>query len=158
GRGGEPLADRVVDRSGGRLELGVRRRRPGEADVLAEVDRDAAARAERAGADPDQLPGGAELVEPGPAVRAEPPRPHVALPALRGPSDPLQRGQRLAQPVGPGAGGTMGIDVLPARQEPGQLALIDRLRLVAKDREACAADPAQDLGVAPLALAAAREQ
>ena len=36
--------------------------------------------------------------------------------------DALQRHQRLAQAVGPGAGGAEGVDVLPARQEAGQLA------------------------------------
>ena len=54
----------------GPLELGVRRRRAGEADVLAEVEGDAAVvAAAGAGADPDHLAAGAELVEPGSASR-----------------------------------------------------------------------------------------
>ena len=105
GAGGEPLADRVVDLALGALQLRVGGRRAGEADVLAEVEGDAAvAAAERAGADPDHLAAGAELVEPGRRVGAEPARQHVPLPDLRRQRDALQRHQRLAQAVGPGAG------------------------------------------------------
>ena len=146
-----------MDLALGRLELRVGRRRAGEAHVLAEVERDpAAAAAERAGADPDDLAAGAELVEPGRAVGAEPARQHVALPDLRGQRDALERDQRLAQAVGAGAGRPVGVDVLPARQEAGQLARVDGLDLLAQVGEAGAAHPAQDVGVAPLALGAAR--
>ena len=98
----EALADRVVDLALGTVELRVCRRRPGEPDVLAEVEGDlAVAAAQRPGADPDELAAGAELVQPGRAVGAEPAGQHVALPGLRGQRDPLERDQRLAQPVGP---------------------------------------------------------
>ena len=134
-------------------------RRAGEADVLAEVEGDAAVvAAARAGADPDQLAAGAELVEPGRRVGAEPARQHVALPDLRGQRDALQRHQRLAQAVGAGAGGAVGVDVLPARQEAGEAVAVGGLDLAAQVGEAGAAHPAQDVGVAPLALGAARQQ
>ena len=159
GAGGEALADRVVDLAGDRLELGVGRRRPGEADVLAEVEGDAAVGApERAGPDPDHLAAGAELVEPGRRVGAEPSRQHVLLPDFRRQRHALQRHQRFAQAVGAGAGGAVGVDVLPARQEAGQLGRVGRLDLFAQPRQAGAADAAQDFGVAPLALGAAGQQ
>ena len=67
-----------------RLQPGVGRRRAGEANVLAEVEGDAAvAAAAGAGADPDQLAAGAELVEPGWRVGAEAAWQHVSLPDLR---------------------------------------------------------------------------
>ena len=159
GRGAEPLADRVVDLALGTLELRVRRRRAGEVDVLAEVERDAAGRAPSApGADPDDLAAGGQLVEPGRAVGAEPARQHVALPDLRGQRHALQRDQRLAQAIGAGAGGPVRVDVLPGGQEAGELGRIDRLGLLAQRGDARAAHPAQDVGVAPLALGSAREE
>src|SRR4029079_2195813 len=142
-----------------RLQLRVGRRRPGEADVLAEVEGDAAVvAAEGAGADPDQLAAGAELVEPALRVGAEAARQHVGLPGFRRQRDPLQRHQRLAQAVEAGAGAAEGIDVLPAREEAGELAGVGRLDLLAQAGEAGAADPAQDFGVAPLALGPPRSQ
>jgi hypothetical protein len=45
----------------------------------------------------------------------------------------------------------MSIDVLPARQEAGQLALVGRLDLLAQAGQAGAAQPPQDIGLAPLA-------
>ena len=65
------IADRVVDLARERLQLRVGRRRAGEADVLAEVEGDAAVvAAQRPGPDPDQLAAGAELVEPARRVGA----------------------------------------------------------------------------------------
>ena len=52
----------------------------------------------------------------------------------------------------------MGVDVLPAGQEAGQLAAVGGLRLGAQVGDAGAPDAAQDLGVAPLALGAAGQQ
>ena len=147
-----------MDLALGPVELRVRRRRAGEADVLAEVERDAAGAREGPGADPDQLAAGRQLVEPGRAVGAEAAREHVALPDLGGERDALERHQRLAQAVGAGAGGAVGVDVLPRGQEAGELGRVDRLGLLAQRGDAGAAHPAQDVGVAPLALAAAREQ
>ena len=157
-RAGEPLADRVVDLALGALELRVRRRRAGEADVLAEVERDPPGARQRPGADPDDLAAGGQLVEPGRAVGAEPAREHVALPDLGRQRDALQRDQRLAQAVGAGAGRAVGVDVLPGGQEAGELGRVDRLDLLAQRGDAGAAHPAQHVGVAPLALAAARKQ
>ena len=157
--GGEALADRVVGVALGPLELHVRRRRPREADVLAEVEGDAAVVAPAgAGADPDDLAAGAELVEPGRRVGAEPPRQHVLLPDLRRQHHALQRHQRLAQPVGAGAGGAVGVDVLPVGQEAGEALARGGFDLAAQVGEAGAAHAAQDVRVAPLALAAAGQQ
>ena len=143
----------------GRSSFALRRRRAGEPDVLAEVESDLAVVApEGPGADPDQLAARAELVEPGRAVGAESPGQHVALPGLRRQRDALQRDQRLAQAIGPGAGAAVGVDVLPARQEAGELALVGRLDLLAQPGEAGAAQPAQDVGLAPLARGAAGEE
>src|SRR5207244_13614314 len=83
---------------------------------------------------------------------------HVALRDLWGERDPLERDQRLAEAIGAGACRPVGVDVLPARQESGELALIDRLGLVAQVGEARPPHAAQDLGVAPLALGAAGEE
>ncbi len=114
--GGEALADRVVDLALGALQLGVGGRGAGEADVLAEVEGDAAvAAAQCTSADPDHLAAGAELIEPGGGVGAEAARQHVSLPDLRGEGEALERDQRLAQAVGPGSCGAVGVDVLPAR-------------------------------------------
>ncbi len=159
GPGGEALADRVVGLALGALQLRVGGRRAGEADVLAEVEGDAAvAAAAGAGADPDHLAAGAELVEPGGRVGAEPARQHVPLPDLGGQGDALQRHQRLAQAVRAGAGGAVGVDVLPAGQEAGELGAVGGLDLAAQAGEAGAADAAQGVGVAPLALGPARQQ
>jgi hypothetical protein len=102
----EPLADPVVDLALRRLDLDVGRRRTREPHVLPEIQRDATPAAERAGADPDELAAGAELIQPGGAVGAEAARQHVALPDLRRQRDTLQRHERLAQAVGAGADGT----------------------------------------------------
>ena len=50
------------------------------------------------------------------------------------------------------------VDVLPGREEARELGLVDRLDLLAQRGDAGTADPAQDVGVTPLALAAAWEQ
>src|SRR6185295_7810560 len=81
-------------------------------------------------------------------------RQDVALPDLRRQRDPLQRQQRVAEAVGAGTGGAVGIDVLPARQEAGEAVAGGGLDFPPQVGEARAPDPAQDLGVAPLALAA----
>ena len=159
GPGLEPLADRVDDLPLRDLELAVGGRRPGEADVFAEVEGDAAVAAPEApGADPDQLAAGAELVEPVRGVGAEPPRQHVGLPHFRRQRDALQRHQRLAQAVGAGARFAERVDVLPARQEAGELGPVGRLDLFAQAGERGAPHPAEHVGVAPLPLGPARQQ
>ena len=99
-----------------------------------------------------------ELVEPRLAVGAEPARQDVALPDLGRQRDALERDERLAQAVGAGAAGPVGVDVLPAGEEAGQLALVGGLDLAPQVGEAGAAQAAQHLGVAPLALGPARQQ
>ena len=159
-RRAQALAQRLVDRLRRRLRrrsLDVRR--PDRRRVVAEVERHAArAAADRARADPDDLAGGRQLVEPGRRVGADAARQHVALPDLRGQGDPLERDERLAQPVDPGSGGGVAVDALPARQERRQRARVDGLDLLAQHGERSAPDAAQHVGVAPLALAAARTQ
>jgi hypothetical protein len=155
----EQLADRLVRLALRGLELRVAGRRPGERDVLAEVERDSAvASTQRPGADPDQLAPGAELIEPRGAVGAEAARKHVALPYLWSERDPLERHERLAKPVRPRASGAVSVDVLPACEEPRQLALVGGLDLVPQVSEARAPHATKRLGVAPLALGAAGEQ
>src|SRR5215203_3063032 len=155
----QPLANRVVDLALRSIELRVPRGRTGEPDVLAEVEGDLAVIAtERPGADPDELATRAELVQPGRAVFAQAARQDVALPGLGSQGDALQGDKGLAHPVRTGTGPPVGIDVLPARQEAGQLALVGRLDLVAQAGEAGAAQPPQDVGLAPLARATSGQQ
>ena len=87
---------------------------------LPEVERDpSVGAADRPGSDPDHLAAGAELVQPGRAVGAEPAGQHVVFPYRLGQGHALQRNQDLAQPVGsgPGAGVTaeraVAVDSLP---------------------------------------------
>ena len=58
----------------------------------------------------------------------------------------------------PGARRRMAVDALPAGQERGERALVGRLDLLAQRGQRGAAQAAQDLGVAPLALGAAGAQ
>jgi hypothetical protein len=148
----EALTDRIVDRPLGWVELGVAGGRSGEADVLAEVEsHPPVAATQRPSADPDELAAGAELIEPDRAVLAQTAREHVALPGLRCERHSLQRDQGLAQPIRAGSRPAMGVDVLPAGQEPGQLSLVRRLHLLAQPCQARPAQPAQDVRLAPLA-------
>ena len=126
---------------------------PSSAHVLAEVERHLArAAAQRPRPDPHELAGGAQHVHPRRRVGADAAREHVALPHLGGQREPLQPDQRLAQPVGPGAGGRVAVDALPVRQEARERALVGRLDLLAQRGERGAPQPPQHLGVAPLAL------
>ena len=158
--GGESFADRGVLRqigvAGGRA---AKLRRPELGQVLAEVQGDSPGAApQRTRPDPHDLTGGAELIDPRRRVGADPARQHVALPGVGGQRKPLQRHQRLAQPVDPGAGCGVAIDVLPCRQEPGQRTVVDRLDLLAEHRQRRPAQPPQHLGITPLALGSARPQ
>src|SRR5262249_12381488 len=155
----EPLADRILGLAVGAVELHVPGRWPREPDVLAEVQGDlAVASAERTGADPDQLPARAELVEPGRAVRAEAARQHVPLPCHRRERDALQWDQCLPEAVSTGATAAVGVHVLPARQEASELALVGRLDLLSQPRQAGAPEPAQDVRLTPLASGAAGQE
>ena len=102
------------------------------ADLVAEVERDPI----EARSDPDDLAAGAELVEPGGAVAAEAARQHVVLPGPGGQRHTLHGHQRLPQTVGAGAGGAVGVHVLPAGQEARQLPAVGRLHLLAELGEA----------------------
>ena len=155
----EELADRIVHLTLGSVDPRIGGRRAGEPDVLAEVQRHlAAAAAQRARAQPDDLAAGAQLVEPRGAVGAEASRQDVALPDLRGEGDPLQRDERLSQPIRSGAGGPVGVYVLPVGKKAGELPLLHRLRLGPQMGQAGAAQAAQDVGIAPLALGAPGQQ
>src|SRR5213078_2366089 len=62
-----------------------------------------------------------------------------------------QRHERLPQGGAP-------VDTVPARQEPPECRLLGRLDLLPQPRERCPAQAAQDVRIAPFALAAARAQ
>ena len=157
GAGRQALAHGVVLGLGGRLALA--RRRADQRDVVAEVERHAARAApQRAGADPHELAARAQLVHPGRRVGADAARQHVALPRLDRQRQALERHERLAQAVDARAGGGMAVDALPGREEAGERALVGRLDLLAQGGERRAAQAPQHLGVAPLALGAARPQ
>ena len=134
-------------------------RRAEQRDVLAEVQRDLArAAAERARADPDHLARRAQLVEPARRVRARAARQHVLLPHVDGEREPLQRDEHVAQAVDPGAGRRVAVDPLPGGHEARERALVGGLDLLAQGGQRGAPQPPQHLGVAPLALRAARAQ
>ena len=140
--------ERLAD---GRGLGGFRRRRarrlPEERRVVAEVDGDAV----EPGADPDELAGGAEPVEPCGLVARDASRQHLALPQRHREGETLERDERLAQ-----AGATA--DPVPGRQEAAEGGLLGRLDLAAERGERGSAEAAEHLGVAPLALAAARPE
>ncbi len=157
GAGAQPLADRLVGRLGRRLAAA--RRRPEQVDVLAEVQRHLAGAApERAGADPHDLAGRAQLVQPAGRVGAGAAREHVLLPHVDRQRHALERHQHVAQPVDPGAGRRVAVHALPARHEARERALVGRLDLLAQRGQRGAPQPPQHLGVAPLALGAAGAQ
>ena len=115
-RAGEALAQRIVLGLVGRLLAARRRRRADRLGVLAEVQGDAAAVApQRARADPDDLPGRAQLVQPRRRVGARPARQDVALPDVGGQREALERDEHLAQAVDARTGGRMTVHALPAR-------------------------------------------
>ena len=137
-------ADRVV-------RLALRRRRAADAPehrrVLAEIECDAV----DPGADPDDLAGGAQLVELLGPVARDAAREHLGLPQRDRKRKRLERDERLAQRRPP-------VDPVPARQEAADRRLLDRLDLLAQRGERRAPQPAEHVGVAPLALGAARTE
>ncbi len=156
--GGQPLAHRLVGRAVG--NLAAVRRRPEQRQVLTEVQgHPAAVASQRAGADPHHLAGRAQLVHPRRRVGARcgaagcrAPTPRRAAPAPAAGRAPRAGGRC------PAPDGGMAVDALPGRQEAGQLALLGGLDLLAQHGQRRPAQPAQDLGVAPLALGAAGAQ
>ncbi len=162
GSGGQPRAQQLVLGVAWRLRTGACRGsgggRPNGRGVLAEVQRHAPGAPEWTCADPDDLAAGAEAVHPGLGVRAGAPRQHVALPDLDGQREPLQPHEHLAQPVDAGSGAGVPVDALPGGQEGGQAPLVGGLDLLAQRGERGAPEAAQDLDVAPLALAASWPQ
>ena len=153
----QPGADRRVERL--RRRVALERRRAEPADVVAEVERHAArAAAERAGADPHELAAGAELIEPRGRVAPDAPREHVALPHLGCERKALKRHQLLAQTIDAGPARGRRVHALPCRQQSRERALLGGLDLLAQRGERGAPQPAQHVGVAPLALAAAGAQ
>ncbi len=142
----------------GSVALGLRRRAE-QREVLAEVQRHASARApQRARAQPHQLAAGAERIQPRRRVAAEAARQHVALPNVGCQREALQRHELLAQALDRGgvAGRSTRVTIhsLPGRQEGSEGALVGRLDLLAQHRQRGAAQAAQHVRVAPLALAA----
>ena len=115
--------------------------------VLAEVD----GHPVEAGADPDDLAGGAELVELlGPVVRYAS-REDIRLPKRDWKRESLQRNQRF-----PERSATP--HPVPARQEASERRLLRGLDLLPQRSERGTAQPPQDVGVTPFALGPARPQ
>ena len=83
-----------------------------------------------------------------PAGSRHPARKHVALPQRRGQRDPLERNERLAQRLSTS-------DPVPGGKEAAERGLLGGLDLAAQHGERRAADAAQDVRIAPLALGAA---
>src|SRR5581483_680728 len=88
---------------------------------------------------------GAELVELLRSIARDAARQHLGLPERDRQRQALQRDQRLAERGAP-------VDSVPARQEAAERGLLGRLDLAAKRRERRAAEAAQHIRVAPLAL------
>src|SRR5581483_11675299 len=118
-----------------------------------EVERHASrVAAQRTGSDPHELTARAQLVHPGGRVGADPTRQHISLPCLHRECQPLERDEDLSQAIYARTRGGMTIDALPARKEYRQRRLINRLDLLAKNRQRSTAKPSQHVGIAPFAL------
>ncbi|GIU89959.1 MAG: hypothetical protein KatS3mg010_1058 [Acidimicrobiia bacterium] len=148
-RARESLPQRVVHRA--RRPLVGRGHRGGQqAHRVAEVQADPpVVRAERARAHPDELAGGAQLVEHRRSVPLDARGQHVTLEHRRGDGDALELLDRVDERVESAPGRA---DALPRGQEPRERGRVDRLDLVAHRRERPAAQCAQHVHVAPLAL------
>ena len=141
---GERSADRIV-------RIAVRSRRRGRPPEQRRVVAEEGGNAVETGSDPDELAGGAELVELFGPVVGHAPRQHLRLPQRDRQRERLQRDERLAQR-------RAAVDTVPAREEPPERRLLHRLHLAPQCGERRAAQPAQDVGVAPLALRPARPE
>ncbi len=129
------------------LRRGRRRRPPEQRRVVAEEE----SHAVEPGSDPDELARGAEGIELLGAVLGHAPRQHLRLPERHRERQRLQRDDCLAQRCA-------AVDAVPARQEAPERRLLDRLHLAAERGERRTPEPTQDVGIAPLALAAARPE
>ena len=115
--------------------------------VLSEVDGDAV----EPGARPDDLARGAEDVEVGGAIALHAPRKDVALPQGDGERERLEGDERLAERLAP-------TDSVPGGEKTAERRLLGGLDLPSEHRERRPPDASQDIGIAPLALAAAGTQ
>ncbi len=104
-----------------------------------------------AGADPDELPRRAQLVELLGAVIGHAPGQQLRLPQRDGQRERLQRHERLTQ-------ARAAVDAVPGGEEARERRLLGRLHLLAQRRQRRSPQPAQHLRVAPLALGAAGAQ
>ena len=84
-------------------------------------------------------------------VAGNAPGQHLGLPERDGQRQRLQRHERLAER-------RAAVDPVPARQEAPECRLLGRLDLLAQRGERRAAQPAEDVGVAPLALRPTRPE
>ncbi len=113
------------------------------------------ASAERTGAHPDQLAGGAELVEHRRAIRPDANRQHVGLDRGCHECRARQDTEGLDQRLHPTS---LGGNVVPGRQEPGKRLLLDRFDLLAQRCQRPAAQLSQHIDIAVLARHAARAE
>ena len=125
----------------GRGDLAEHRR------ILAEVDGDTV----EAGADPDDLARGAELVELGRSVPGHPPRQHLGFPERDRQRQCLQRHKRFAQRGPP-------VDPVPTRQKAAEGGLLRRLDFLPQRRQRGPPQPSKHVWIAPLALGPAWPQ
>src|SRR5207245_6142229 len=144
GAGRERCTDRVVRLAVGWARGGGRAERGG---ILAEEDRDAV----EAGADPDDLARGTELVELRGLIVRHAARQHLRLPERDGKRKSLQRHERFAQR-------RAAVDPVPGGKEASERFLFCRLHFAPERSERRAAEAAQDIGVAPFALAPSRTE
>ena len=114
-------------------------------------------------ADPGDLAERAELVEQARLVARDPGRAGRRAPARRRESarptswsTTSARRSSAALPRSGAGSAPTARHALPGRQEPAERLRVDGLDLAAEPRERAAAELAQDLGIAPLALRAAR--
>src|SRR5258708_2639722 len=121
--------------------------------VIGEVERDTAiAVAKRLDAGPDDLAGGAERVEIGRFVAVNARGQDLRLEDRGRQRSTLQRFDHFEEPFEPAA--FLGYE-LPVVDEPDVGLRLDRLDFFAKLRQRTAADGAEHIAVAPLALRAA---
>ena len=131
-----------------RRRLGGRRREQ-RRRVRAEHERDAAVVGpERSGADPGHVAARDERVEVGGPVPADPGREDVGLEDRRRHGRALEPGDGVGERVDVAA---RAVRSLPRGEEPGERRRVDRLDLAPEQRERPPAEPAEDVGVAPLA-------
>ena len=140
----------------GEVALGFPRRRREEAVPVRKEERDAAVvRPDGGNSAPDDFPRGAEEVEVRRLVSGEPRGKDLGFQDRRRDCRALEllddREKRVQARARPG-------DVLPLEKEPREGGRLDRLDFAAELRERASLERLQDLGVAPLARAAAGKE